>query len=120
MTLLFSCDAMRCDVMRSEFLAHFAGPLLRDVLDEIDAVVASRLAAPLAQSHRPQVTIFSGHDVNLLGMLFALNAVMDDNHWPSYGGCNALWPPNKSRVYAWPPNKSRDYINVFLVWCGAW
>lgn len=68
-------------------MAHFAGPLLRDVLDEIDCVASARLVSssrPLAQP-LPQVSIFSGHDVNLLGMLFALNAVVDDGHWPSYG-----------------------------------
>lgn len=69
-----------------EFLAHFAGPLLHDVLLEIRAAAAARLADPdPASAVIPQVTVFSGHDVNLLGMIFALNAVVDDDHWPSYG-----------------------------------
>eukprot|EP00603_Paraphysomonas_imperforata_P003439 CAMPEP_0114428966 /NCGR_PEP_ID=MMETSP0103-20121206/9222_1 /TAXON_ID=37642 ORGANISM="Paraphysomonas imperforata, Strain PA2" /NCGR_SAMPLE_ID=MMETSP0103 /ASSEMBLY_ACC=CAM_ASM_000201 /LENGTH=444 /DNA_ID=CAMNT_0001598247 /DNA_START=95 /DNA_END=1429 /DNA_ORIENTATION=+ len=75
-----------------EFLAHFAGPLLLDVLLEIRAAAAARLAACSSVSDsdsgvdmRPHVTVFSGHDVNILGMLFALNAVIDDAHWPSYG-----------------------------------
>jgi hypothetical protein len=93
-----------CSVSCREFLAHFAGPLLLDVLREIRAAAAARLSVvattpPIAggsgsggasecdsvEGLRPNVTIFSGHDVNILGMLFALNAVMDDAHWPSYG-----------------------------------
>jgi len=81
-----------CQLCCREFLAHFAGPLLLDVLLEIRAAAAARLAACSSVSDsdsgvdmRPHVTVFSGHDVNILGMLFALNAVIDDAHWPSYG-----------------------------------
>lgn len=69
-----------------EFLAHFAGPLLRDVLLEIESEVESLMKGQkTSQRSHSQITIFSGHDVNILGMMFALNALVDDEHWPSYG-----------------------------------
>ena len=45
-------------------------------------------AAPPDRSPRPSVSVFSGHDVNLLGLLVALNASEVQgcrSHWPDYG-----------------------------------
>lgn len=67
--------------LHREFLAHFAGPLLLDVIEETVAAVKGEDVS----GTRPKISLHSGHDVNLLGMLFALNAAVDDLHWPSYG-----------------------------------
>ncbi|CAE7729346.1 unnamed protein product, partial [Symbiodinium microadriaticum] len=66
-----------------EFLAHFAGPLLLDVIQQTQAVLSDTSGRGFDVG--PHLSVHSGHDVNLLGMLFALNAVLDDGHWPSYG-----------------------------------
>jgi hypothetical protein len=73
-------------VCLSEFLVHFAGPLFRDVISETKRLVEATEAAGADRamsSSTLHISIHGGHDVTLLGIRFALNAVVDD----AYGMC---------------------------------
>ena len=89
-----------------QYLAHYVCPMLLDVIQDTQATLAdlSSTRCPHTRSetdtdmdggghdgHGPCLCLYSGHDVNLLGLLFALNAVIDDGHWPSYGESDSVY-----------------------------
>lgn len=62
-----------------QHLAEFAGPLVADLVQQIDASL---------NDDNMHFTLFSGHDVNLLALLYGLNLVNDGighAYWPGYG-----------------------------------
>lgn len=66
-----------------EHLAHFSQPIVQDIVASIRAIQAAT---------SPHVVIFSCHDVNILGLLYALKAKLLYNgkelnldFWPGYG-----------------------------------
>ena len=62
-----------------QHLAEFAGPLVADLVQQIDASL---------HNDNTHFTLFSGHDVNLLALLYGLDLVKDGlwhAYWPGYG-----------------------------------
>ena len=72
------------------FQAHFALPILQDLCEAAEASFSSSSPHPLQLQ---RVTIFSCHDVNLLGLLYALQHATSSggqSDGPIMGG---FWPP---------------------------
>jgi len=64
-----------------EMLGNFASPLIRNINEELNIMYKND-----DNNKSPNITIFSGHDVNLLGLLYALKAdIIKNNFWPDYG-----------------------------------
>ena len=80
-----------------EHIRLVAGPLLRDMRHSTQQIIASAdVDAEVGNMNEPQdqknqsvnVHIYSGHDVNILGLLYALEAdpqLVSPPFWPDYG-----------------------------------
>jgi len=76
-----------------ERIALFVHPLLRDIQRALDS--------------KGLLTVFSGHDVNILGLLYGLGLSdrLPRNYWPSFGSSILL--------------QADDGTDEILLWCGT-